>query len=136
MAKSSTEQRTEITNEIMIKLEDSLRTTFEDDIFYTGDNLTTLTFLAGQVNGEDVYGSIKFTLHKAAYDLDEEIEKYELFREEKELKAKARAQKKEADAKKDKERKAKAAQREAEKAQSKNKVIKSIEKLKEEVTED
>jgi hypothetical protein len=32
--------------------------------------------MAGEVNGEPVYGSIKFTLHKSNWNLDAEIEKY------------------------------------------------------------
>ena len=49
------------------------------DIFRTGDNFNTLTFEAGEFNGKALYGSVKFTLHKPAYDLDEEIEVFEDF---------------------------------------------------------
>ena len=51
------------------------------DIFRTGDNFNTLTFEVGEFDGKDLYGSIKFTLHKPSYNLDEEIEVFEDFYE-------------------------------------------------------
>lgn len=51
------------------------------DIFRTGDNFNTLTFEVGEFNGKNLYGSVKFTLHKSTYNLDEEIEVFEDFYE-------------------------------------------------------
>lgn len=51
------------------------------DIFRTGDNFNTLTFEVGEFNGDELYGSVKFTLHKPSYNLDEEIEVFEDFYE-------------------------------------------------------
>lgn len=49
-----------------------------EEIFRTGENVQTFTFLAGTLeDGTDVYGSLKLTLHKAGYNLDDEIEKFE-----------------------------------------------------------
>ena len=49
------------------------------DIFRTGDNFNTLTFEVGEFGGKELYGSVKFTLHKPTYNLDEEIEVFEDF---------------------------------------------------------
>lgn len=57
------------------------------EYFRTGDNLATMTFECGEIEGKPVYGSIKFTLHKADYNLDNEIEEFEMLLEEKEKKA-------------------------------------------------
>ena len=61
------------------------------DIFRTGENCNTLTFATNL----DIspYASIKLTLHKPEYNLDDEIEKFEMVWEEKELKRKAREEK-------------------------------------------
>lgn len=92
-----------------------------EDIFYkagvefyrTGNNLSTLTFDCGEIEGKPVYGSIKFTLHKLDYNLDDEIEEFELLLEDRKKKAENK-QKKEEKAEKDKvAREAKVAERKA-----------------------
>lgn len=92
-----------------------------EDIFYkagvefyrTGNNLSTLTFDCGEIEGKPVYGSIKFTLHKPDYNLDDEIEEFELLLEDRKKKAENK-QKKEEKAEKDKvAREAKVAERKA-----------------------
>lgn len=57
------------------------------EYFRTGSNLATLTFECGEIDNKPVYGSIKFTLHKADYNLDDEIEEFEMLLEEKAKKA-------------------------------------------------
>ena len=132
---SITEQRNKISADMMTRLEEMFNKEFNYEIYLTGDNVTTISFQAGEINDEPVYGSVKFTLHKSNWDLDAEIDKYNEVVEERELKAKLRAQ-----AKADKERKlvvqrekaakrAKAAQMEREQRQ------KEIAKLKEELAE-
>lgn len=108
---TATEQRTKITENTMKRLEEVMQTIC-DEIYFTGDNTNTISFMAGEVNGEPVYGSIKFTLHKSNWNLDAEIEKYFDKVEEKELKAKVAAQKKA-----DKERKLAAQKEKAAKRQ-------------------
>lgn len=75
------------------------------DIFHTGDNFNTLTFEVGEFGGKELYGSVKFTLHKETYDLDEEIENFEDFYEMrmKKLLEKEKKRKKEEEAKAAKE---------------------------------
>jgi hypothetical protein len=51
------------------------------DIFHTGDNFNTLTFEVGEFGGKELLGSVKFTVHKESYNLDEEIEVFEDFYE-------------------------------------------------------
>ena len=51
------------------------------DIFHTGDNFNTLTFEVGEFGGKELLGSVKFTLHKESYNLDDEIEVFEHFYE-------------------------------------------------------
>lgn len=51
------------------------------DIFHTGDNFNTLTFEVGEFGGKELLGSVKFTLHKESYNLDDEIEVFEDFYE-------------------------------------------------------
>lgn len=51
------------------------------DIFHTGDNFNTLTFEVGEFSGKELLGSVKFTLHKESYNLDDEIEVFEDFYE-------------------------------------------------------
>lgn len=136
MAKlSSTEQRKKITSEIMDKLFGLIQQGLDCDVFFTGENFNTLTFYAGDVDNKETYGSIKFTLHKSNYNLDDEIEKYELFREERELKDKARAEAKAEKLRKAEEKAEKAAQREAAKAQSVEKTRSNIEALKASISE-
>lgn len=100
--------REEITKEEVRKLEEL----FEKagiEYYRTAANFNTITYECGEAeNGEPLYGSIKFTLHKANYNLDDEIEEYELFREDRERKKKL-AEEKAAQALKDREmRRAKA----------------------------
>lgn len=93
-------EQAKFTNKIMERLEKCLVEEF-GDIFHTGENFNTLTFECGEFDGAERYGSVKFTLHKKDYDLDESIEVFEDFfemREKKERDAeakKARAAKKE-----------------------------------------
>ena len=133
---NSTEQRAKITNDIMTRLEEMFNKEFHNDIYFTGDNLNTISFEAGEVNGEVVYGSVKFTLHKSNWDLDAEIEKYDAKVEEKELKAKVAAQKKAEKERKIAEQKAKAKAREDQAARERAKIQKSIGDLKAQLKED
>lgn len=81
------------------------------EYFRTGNNLATMTFECGEIEGKPVYGSIKFTLHKADYNLDDEIEEFEMLLEEKEKKAEEK-RRRDAKALKDKAaREAKAAEK-------------------------
>ena len=83
------------------------------EYFRTGSNLATMTFECGEIEGKPVYGSIKFTLHKADYNLDNEIEEFEMLLEEKEKKAEEK-RRRDAKALKDKAaREAKAAEKKA-----------------------
>lgn len=83
------------------------------EYFRTGNNLATMTFECGEIEGKPVYGSIKFTLHKADYNLDDEIEEFEMRLEEKEKKAEEK-RRRDAKALKDKAaREAKAAEKKA-----------------------
>ena len=83
------------------------------EYFRTGSNLATMTFECGEIEGKPVYGSIKFTRHKADYTLDDEIEEFEMLLEEKEKKAEEK-RRRDAKALKDKAtREAKAAEKKA-----------------------
>ena len=83
------------------------------EYFRTGNNLATMTFECGEIEGKPVYGSIKFTLHKADYNLDDEIEEFEMLLEEKEKRAEEK-RRRDAKALKDKAaREAKAAEKKA-----------------------
>lgn len=92
-----------------------------EDIFYkagveffrTGSNLATLTFDCGEIDGKSVYGSIKFTLHKADYNLDDEIEEFEMLLEEKKKKAIEKEKREEKQAKDKAAKEAKAAEKKA-----------------------
>ena len=95
------EAREKLSREVIEKLEGIL----EDagfEIYRTGDNMNTITFPIEENEGKTTYGSIKFTLHKENYDLDKEIEEFEMVLEEKQKKeaekaaAKKREEKKEA----------------------------------------
>ena len=132
---NSTEQRKRITDETMNKLEEAMQAIYPE-IYFTGDNTNTISFVAGQVNGEDVYGSIKFTLHKANWNLDDEILKYDAKVEERELKAKVAAQKKADKERKIALQKEKADKRAAAAELDKKKVQKSIADLKAQLGED
>lgn len=107
---SITEQRNELSMKKVKELE---------EIFYkagiefyrTGPNFNTLTYECGEIDGKPVYGSIKFTLHKDDYDLDDKIEEFEMFFEERKQKAKEKERKKASLEKKEAIKKSKAAER-------------------------
>lgn len=131
---NNTEKRALITKDTIEFLEDILTSNLDGvDIFRTGDNLNTITWEVGELDGAPVYGSIKFTLHKANYDLDDEIEKFESKLEEVELKAKIKAQKQAEKEKKLAEQKAKAEARKNEAALAKRRTEKNIAELKEQL---
>ena len=132
---NTTEQRNAITTAMVAKLEDMFNAEFNNEIYRTGDNLSTITFEAGEVDGQPVYGSVKFTLHKSNYDLDDEIEKYYAKEEEKALKAKLAAERKADKERKIAEQKAKAEQRKQAAELAKQKTQKSIETLKSQLSE-
>ena len=72
------DERNKFSSTIVERIEKCLAAEF-GDIFRTGDNFNTLTFEVGEFNGDELYGSVKFTLHKPTYNLDEEIEIFEDF---------------------------------------------------------
>lgn len=72
------EERNAYSAAIVDRIEKCLRQEF-GDIFRTGDNFNTLTFDTGNFHGNELFGSVKFTLHKPTYNLDEEIEVFEDF---------------------------------------------------------
>lgn len=72
------EERNKFSATIVERIEKCLAAEF-GDIFRTGDNFNTLTFEVGEFNGNELYGSVKFTLHKPTYNLDDEIEVFEDF---------------------------------------------------------
>lgn len=96
--------RERITNETVSQLLSLLQKNLSTDIFQTDDNLSTLTWEVGEVDGTPLYGSIKFTLHKADYNLDDEIEKFEMKLEETEMNQKKREEREAEEARKKKER--------------------------------
>lgn len=132
---NATEQRNAITTAVVARLEEMFNAEFNNEIYRTGDNLTTITFEAGEVDGQTVYGSIKFTLHKSNYNLDDEIEKYYAKEEEKALKAKLAAEKKAEKERKLAEQKAKAEQRKQTAEMAKQRTQKNIETLKSQLSE-
>ena len=109
---SITAQRAALTTERVKWLEEIFNNAGVE-YFRTGDNLATMTFECGEIEGKPVYGSIKFTLHKADYNLDNKIEEFEMLLEEKEKKAEEK-RRRDAKALKDKTaREAKAAEKKA-----------------------
>ena len=78
---SVTAMRNELTKRSVEELEEIFRNA-DIEFYRTGANFNTLTYLVGEINGKEVYGSIKFTLHKENYNLDDEIEEYELLLED------------------------------------------------------
>lgn len=109
---SITAQRAELTADKVRWLEDILNEAGVE-FFRTGSNLATITFDCGEIEGKPVYGSIKFTLHKTDYNLDDEIEEFEMLLEEKEKKAEEK-RRRDAKALKDKAvKEAKAAEKKA-----------------------
>ena len=90
---------TSIRNELTKKCVEDLEKIFSDadiEFFRTGANLNTLTYVVDEIDGQEIYGSIKFTLHKEGYNLDEEIEEYEMLLEERAAKDKQKQEKAEA----------------------------------------
>lgn len=109
---SITAQRAELTADKVRWLEDILNEAGVE-FFRTGSNLATITFDCGEIEGKPVYGSIKFTLHKTDYNLDDEIEEFEMLLEEKKKKAEEK-RRRDAKALKDKAvKEAKAAEKKA-----------------------
>lgn len=109
---SITAQRAELTADKVKWLEDILNEAGVE-FFRTGSNLATITFDCGEIEGKPVYGSIKFTLHKTDYNLDDEIEEFEMLLEEKKKKAEEK-RRRDAKALKDKAvKEAKAAEKKA-----------------------
>lgn len=90
---SVTEKRAILTKEIVDKIEQILIDAGLDP-FKTGDtyNQFSMEFEPLEEDGEPVYGSLKFTLHKSNWDWHKESEKYEMYMEERELKAKAKVE--------------------------------------------
>lgn len=116
MAKmTETAIRNELTTAMVAKLYDTLINA--GFIVDRTKDLQTLTFEAGNVDSGTknytAYGSIKFTLHKSDFVLDDAIKEYEATVQEREDKAKLLAEKK---ALAEKERAEKKAKREANKA--------------------
>ena len=126
--KSITAQRAELSVEKVKWLEEI----FDNagvEYFRTGNNLATLTFDCGEIDNKPVYGSIKFTLHKADYNLDDEIEEFEMLLEEKKKKAKEKERRVEKALKDRAAREAKAAEKEAlekQKKEERRKYLSSI----------
>lgn len=112
------DERNKKTASIMERLERILSEEF-GEIFRTGANLNTITFCVSEEGETEAFGSVKFTLHKANYNLDDEIEEFEDFREQKLKAEELKAQKK---ALKEKDEAAKAAAR-AERNAIKEKVM-------------
>lgn len=74
------DEKNKFSQKIVERIQECLVPEF-GDIFQTGDNFNTLTFEAGEFKGQPLYGSVKFTLHKPTYNLDDEIEVFEDFYE-------------------------------------------------------
>lgn len=72
------DERAKFSAGIVERIESALAKEF-GDIYRTSDNYNTLTFEVGQFKDQDLYGSVKFTLHKPSYNLDDEIEIFEDF---------------------------------------------------------
>lgn len=109
---SITEQRTELSLKKVKELED-LFYNAGIEFFRTDSNFNTLTYECGEIEGKPVYGSIKFTLHKDDYNLDDKIEEFEMFFEERKQKQKEKEKKKASQEKKKVLKEAKAAEKKA-----------------------
>lgn len=72
------EEKAEFTEKIVQRIMHALEPEF-GDIFRTGANMSTVTFELGDFHDTPLYGSVKFTLHKPSYNLDDEIEDFEDF---------------------------------------------------------
>lgn len=113
MAKmTETAIRNELTTSAVSKLIETLTAAGYEPV--RTKDLQTITFFVGDVDSGSknysAYGSIKFTLHKSDFDLDEAIDNYEAEVQERADKAKLAAEKK---ALAEKERAEKKAKREA-----------------------
>lgn len=115
MAQTETAIRNELTLNAIANLMDVLKNA-GIEVTRTKD-LQTLTYKVGEVNNGTknytAYGSIKFTLHKSDFDLDEAVYDYEDTVKQREKRAAELAEKK---AKAEADRAAKKAKREADKA--------------------
>lgn len=79
-------QREAISIECVKELEEMLFHA-KGEIFRTCDNMNTITWQVSSDEGKPIYGSIKFTLHKDDYDLDNKIEEFEYYDAERKKKA-------------------------------------------------
>jgi hypothetical protein len=100
------DERLKFSRDVVEKIRTVLEPEF-GDIFQTNDNYATLTFEVGEFKGAPLYGSIKFTLHKEDYDLDEAIETFEDFDMMRVKRAEELARKRAEEEKKAQEREAK-----------------------------
>lgn len=105
-------QREAISIECVKELEEMLFQA-KGEIFRTCDNMNTITWQVSEDNGKPIYGSIKFTLHKDDYDLDNKIEEFEYFNAERKKKAELEKEKEKLRKKEQEKRKAKAAEKKA-----------------------
>lgn len=105
-------QREIISAECVKELEDMLFQA-KGEIFRTCDNMNTITWQVASDNDKPIYGSIKFTLHKDDYDLDNKIEEFEYFDAERKKKAELEKEKEKLRKKEQEKRKAKAAEKKA-----------------------
>ena len=106
------DERNKLSAKIVAEIESVLVEKY-GEIFRTGANLNTITFCVSDEGEKELFGSVKFTLHKANYDLDGEIEEYELFKEEKDKAAKLKEEKASLKAKEEERKAAARAEREA-----------------------
>lgn len=86
------EHRDSLAADFVSKLESEF-TSRGIEFFRTGENLNTLTFQISTFDSKPIYGSLKLTIHKQDYNLDNEIENFELFFEEKAMKKKLKEEK-------------------------------------------
>lgn len=121
MAKmTETAIRNELTTSAIVKLFETLEQAGYEPV--RTKDLQTITFAVGEVDSGSkkyqAYGSIKFTLHKSDFDIDDAQDSYEATVQEREDRAKLLAEKK---ALAEKEKAEKKAKREANKALKENK---------------
>ena len=88
-----TEKRANFTKEIVDKIEQILKDAGLEP-FKTGDTYNQFSFEFDPLDedGEPIYGSLKFTLHKGGWNWKKESEKYEMYMEERELSAKKKVE--------------------------------------------
>lgn len=94
---SYTDKRNRITQEHVNKI-DELLWNSGYMTYRTGDNLNTVT-IEIEDGEETYYASLKFTLHKENYNLEEQIENYNMVLEEKKIKDKLKKERREKEAK-------------------------------------